>query len=305
MVSMFLDEARLAARLNHPNVVQTYEVGEEDGGYFIVDGVPRGAAPQPDARRASRRRAGRSRPSVWAKIVSDALAGLHYAHELADYDGTPLHDRPPRREPAEHLRHVRRRGEARRLRHREGRRSNITETETGILKGKLAYMAPEQARGAARSTGAPTSSRWGSSSGSASRDAAHHGRREGGGEEAGGHEVPAARRARTRPSRPSSTRSRCARSSATRPARYQTAEEMRDALEGYLRAERPLRAGVGDRRAHREALRRAAGGRARADPHAHGQPALGAQARRGRGRTTRRARRRVRSTGRRRSGASR
>src|SRR5689334_6135724 len=36
MVEMFLDEARLAARLNHPNVVNTFEVGEQDAGYFIA-----------------------------------------------------------------------------------------------------------------------------------------------------------------------------------------------------------------------------------------------------------------------------
>jgi hypothetical protein len=89
-VTMFLDEARLAARLTHPNVVTTYEVGHAEKGYFIameyLDGQPLEQvmrAPAPDARKTFTHR-------MWAAIIADALAGLHYAHELCDYDGTPL-----------------------------------------------------------------------------------------------------------------------------------------------------------------------------------------------------------------------
>ncbi|HEY2518057.1 MAG TPA: serine/threonine-protein kinase, partial [Polyangiaceae bacterium] len=89
VVNMFLDEARLAARLNHPNVIHTYEFGEERGSYFIameyLDGQSLAAILQ------ALRPAGKSAPpALWAKIVADALAGLHHAHELKDYDGTPL-----------------------------------------------------------------------------------------------------------------------------------------------------------------------------------------------------------------------
>ncbi|MEO5726527.1 MAG: serine/threonine-protein kinase, partial [Byssovorax sp.] len=86
-LSMFLDEARLASRLNHPNVVQTNEVGEVDSGYFIameyLDGQPLNRILH----------AGKTRPAppgLYLQIIAEALAGLHYAHELADYDGTPL-----------------------------------------------------------------------------------------------------------------------------------------------------------------------------------------------------------------------
>src|SRR5262249_33393736 len=88
-LNMFLDEARLAARLSHPNVVHTYEVGEHEGQYFIameyLDGqslhsVLRSLAKSGDA----------LSPSFCARIVADALAGLHHAHELRDYDGSPL-----------------------------------------------------------------------------------------------------------------------------------------------------------------------------------------------------------------------
>jgi eukaryotic-like serine/threonine-protein kinase len=76
VVNMFLDEARLAARLNHPNVIHTYEFGEENGSYFIVmeyldgqslDEVLRAVA---DARK-------KVAPAVWAGLVAEALAGLH------------------------------------------------------------------------------------------------------------------------------------------------------------------------------------------------------------------------------------
>ncbi len=85
-LAMFLDEARLASRLNHPNVVQTNEVGQVDSGYFIameyLDGQPLNRILH----------AGKTRPAppgLCLQIVAEALAGLHYAHELTDYDGTP------------------------------------------------------------------------------------------------------------------------------------------------------------------------------------------------------------------------
>jgi serine/threonine-protein kinase len=86
-VEMFLDEARLASRLNHPNVVQTFEVSESEGEYFMameyLDGVPFN-------RILNRARNKPPPPGVLLKILADTLLGLHYAHELTDYDGQPL-----------------------------------------------------------------------------------------------------------------------------------------------------------------------------------------------------------------------
>ena len=87
-VEMFLDEAKLAARLNHPNVVQTLEAGQEDQRYFLsmefLDGQPLSEV----LLRAT------LDPlislGVRLRILCGALAGLHYAHELRDYDGTTL-----------------------------------------------------------------------------------------------------------------------------------------------------------------------------------------------------------------------
>jgi tRNA A-37 threonylcarbamoyl transferase component Bud32 len=87
---MFLDEARLSARLSHPNIVNVYEVGEAAGQYFIameyLEGQPLQAVLS--------KLAADGQPldeTVCAFVAMQALKALHYAHELTDYDGTPLH----------------------------------------------------------------------------------------------------------------------------------------------------------------------------------------------------------------------
>jgi serine/threonine protein kinase len=89
-LQMFLDEARLSARLSHPNIVNTYEVGEASGQYFIameyLEGQPLQAILTDWSARGVK-----IEETVAAFAAMQALRGLHYAHELADYDGTPLH----------------------------------------------------------------------------------------------------------------------------------------------------------------------------------------------------------------------
>src|SRR5437762_324515 len=85
---MFLEEARLAARLNHPNVVQTYDVGEDHGRYYLAMEYLEG---QTFERVRRSRLAGKLFPlGMQIQMLSRVLSGLHYAHELADYDDTPI-----------------------------------------------------------------------------------------------------------------------------------------------------------------------------------------------------------------------
>jgi len=85
--NMFLNEARLAARLNHPNIVQTNEVAEDEGVPVIVMEYLEG---QPLSNLLIRGRNGPLSLAAHLRIITDSLAGLHYAHEVNDFDGTPL-----------------------------------------------------------------------------------------------------------------------------------------------------------------------------------------------------------------------
>jgi serine/threonine protein kinase len=143
--AMFVDEARLAARLNHPNVVQTYEVGEHASAYFIameyLEGQPLNVVV-----REAKRNAIRLDPLFSARIVADALAGLHYAHELRDYDGTPLSI--IHRDVSPHNVFVTYEGQVKLVDFGIAKAAfSSSQTEVGVLKGKVAYMAPEQAMG--------------------------------------------------------------------------------------------------------------------------------------------------------------
>jgi tRNA A-37 threonylcarbamoyl transferase component Bud32 len=143
-LNMFLSEARLAARLAHPNIVHTYEVGEQDGEFFIVMEYLQG---QPMSRLAHNP-AVRSRfgAVMWARVVSEALRGLGYAHNLADYDGTPL-DIVHRDISPDNL-FLTYDGEVKVVDFGVAKALlNSDKTETGTLKGKISYMAPEQVMG--------------------------------------------------------------------------------------------------------------------------------------------------------------
>ncbi len=140
---MFMDEARLAMRLNHPNVVQTYDVGVHDGSFFLAMEFLEG---QPLHRLlvAMGRESRYLSHGHLARIASDALAGLHYAHELCDYDGTPL--QIVHRDVSPHNLFVTYDGHVKVVDFGIAKATlNVVSTAAGSVKGKLAYMAPEHA----------------------------------------------------------------------------------------------------------------------------------------------------------------
>ncbi|MBV9945902.1 MAG: protein kinase, partial [Myxococcales bacterium] len=142
--SMFIEEAHLATRLNHPNVVQVYEFQDfGDEGLLLameyVEGCDLGRLMG-----AARAKETRLPPWVGAWVVAEAAKGLHYAHDKKDEAGQPL-DIVHRDVSPQNI-----------LLSFEGAvkiadfgiaSARLFAEEQGVLKGKFGYMSPEQARG--------------------------------------------------------------------------------------------------------------------------------------------------------------
>jgi len=144
-VSMFLDEARLAARVQHPNVVPTLDVVTTDSELFLVLEYVRGES-LGGLVRASRT-AGKSIPiPVVLSIAVGLLNGLHAAHEAKDEQGAALHIVHRDVSPQNVI--VGSDGVARVLDFGVAKASTrLQTTRDGQIKGKIAYMAPEQIAG--------------------------------------------------------------------------------------------------------------------------------------------------------------
>jgi serine/threonine protein kinase len=144
-VEMFLDEARIAARIHHPNVVPILEVGASSVGYYLVMEYIEGDTLARLLARAATR--GKRLPvGIALRIALDMLAGLHAAHELRDDMGEAVQlvhrDVSPQNVlvGVDGISRITDFGVARAA-------SRLTATRVGQLKGKIAYMAPEQAAG--------------------------------------------------------------------------------------------------------------------------------------------------------------
>jgi eukaryotic-like serine/threonine-protein kinase len=138
-VMMLLDEARIAARLNHPNVIQTLDVGQEGDDYFLAMEYLDG---QPVSRVLSSTSFGLPL-GMHLSLIAEALGGLHYAHELKDYDGSPLH--MVHRDVTPHNIFVTYTGQVKVMDFGIAKAAGrAAETRVGVVKGKVAYMAPEQ-----------------------------------------------------------------------------------------------------------------------------------------------------------------
>ncbi|MGA9524293.1 MAG: protein kinase [Myxococcaceae bacterium] len=144
-VKMFRDEARLAARLSHQNVVQIHELGLAEGCYYICMEYLAGEDFSTILRTAGRRR--EYVPIQLAlRVIADAAQGLHYAHESTDEQGEPLNI--VHRDVSPSNIHVTYEGQVKVLDFGIARaESRLAQTTAGVVKGKYMYMSPEQARG--------------------------------------------------------------------------------------------------------------------------------------------------------------
>ncbi len=145
-VRMFLDEARLAAQLQHPNIAQVYDIGKLGDSYFFTMEYVHGETVRSLLHRSHALR----KPIPIAcvlTIVAGAAAGLQHAHERIGLDGRPLgivhRDVSPSNLMVSYEGHVKvvDFGVAK-AEHRD------VETRSGAVKGKIGYMSPEQCRGA-------------------------------------------------------------------------------------------------------------------------------------------------------------
>jgi serine/threonine-protein kinase len=140
--AMFMTEARLSARLNHPNVVQVYEVFEQQSTPTILMEYIEGqtldavlALPEP-----------RLPLPLHLRVLADVLSGLHYSHELLDLKHAPLD--VVHRDVSPHNVMVSYEGVVKVLDFGIAKLSGTSvETEAGVIKGKLRYMPPEQLGG--------------------------------------------------------------------------------------------------------------------------------------------------------------
>lgn len=144
-VRMFLDEARIVASLQHPNVVHVQELGEHEGEAFLVMEYVAGENAASLLKRAVAMNEPLD-PRLAAHIVAEAAAALHAAHELVDDRGEPQHlvhrDVSPHNLLVSYDGHVKLVDFG--IAHYAQR---STKTEPGELKGKFEYMSPEQGLG--------------------------------------------------------------------------------------------------------------------------------------------------------------
>ena len=144
-VTMFLDEAKLAATLNHQNVAQVYEVDQSDGNYFMAMEYVHGENARAILETTLRR--GWTIPLELAvMIISGAAAGLHHAHERRGKNGQPLNIVHRDVSPANIM--VGFDGSVKVLDFGIAKaEERATKTVGGTIKGKYGYMSPEQCKG--------------------------------------------------------------------------------------------------------------------------------------------------------------
>jgi len=146
-IHMFLDEARIAARISHPNVAQVFDLGVHENTYWIAMEYLHGE-PLREVMRHNEEHHLATPPELAARMVADAAEGLHAAHELRGKNGEPLN--LVHRDVSPHNLFVTYDGMVKVVDFGIAKVSGrLSSTRAGTLKGKLAYMSPEQVRGGA------------------------------------------------------------------------------------------------------------------------------------------------------------
>jgi serine/threonine-protein kinase len=144
-VKMFLDEGRLTARIQHPNVIALHDVGVERGNYFMVMELVTGCS-LVDACQAIASRGRRIKPELAVAIIREVALGLHAAHELRNELNQPLDLVHRDVSPDNILLGVH--GSVKLIDFGIAKASErLHHTRTPTLKGKLRYLAPEQLGG--------------------------------------------------------------------------------------------------------------------------------------------------------------
>jgi serine/threonine protein kinase/cytochrome c-type biogenesis protein CcmH/NrfG len=145
LVASFIDEAKLAALLNHGNIVQIYDFGSMEDSYFISMEFLFGKDLRAIAAKAKERNLPLSLEHT-LYIISRACSGLDYAHKLKDFQGKPLSI--IHRDISPQNIFVTYEGDVKLLDFGIAKAaSQSTITQYGMIKGKVAYMSPEQAAG--------------------------------------------------------------------------------------------------------------------------------------------------------------
>jgi len=145
LINMFIDEAKLAAMLNHQNIVQIYDLGSMEGAYFIAMEYIHGKDLRVLARKAKERSL--PLPLEYAIYITCRIcSGLDYSHKLKDFQGNPLELIHRDISPQNIL--VTYQGEVKIVDFGIAKAAKkSSDTKEGLIKGKVSYMSPEQASG--------------------------------------------------------------------------------------------------------------------------------------------------------------
>jgi serine/threonine-protein kinase len=144
-VQMFLDEARIAARISHPNVATVFDLGKAEDTYWIAMEYLHGE-PLREVMRRTEELGTAMPPEIACRIIADAAEGLHAAHELLGKNGEKL--QLVHRDVTPHNLFVTYDGTTKVVDFGIAKfSSRMSSTRAGTLKGKLAYMSPEQVHG--------------------------------------------------------------------------------------------------------------------------------------------------------------